>query len=564
MTSITRTCTHPPSFRRSARLVGAAALTCLLAACGGGGGTDSPNSPVSTNDGAPTQTTSQVTSLYFTDDYSAQVDAVWITVTRITAVGPSGETDLLSFNPGRLLNLPTLRRQGELVSTLNLPAGSKALRVYVSPTAQVQQLDGSMLTLSLASPGGYISFALESWAVDSGVLALDFDLPRFTQHGGSLVPATRLADNGDFALWNLRSAEVEGSVVAITDTSLVVNSEHFGQITLQTNSSTRYISAAGAAWRPTVGQRVKLGASVAGQGTAGLGFTALTVRLDSRDSDHVGGAGMTEVEGRISAVNGSLVSMTTRRSESQQATGAISFDVGSAYFVRGSAAALAPGMTITAYLSAVGTGWQASVVELEGAAAITGTANGSDGGTYAEFKGILVSGDGSSANPWRVRSTYAERLPGMALGDLVELKLDAAQFERGSASCLAVGAAVEVKGYIDTNGLLQPQRVSLEGACADAYPLAGVLPGDSNSSASDSSGFAEAKGTVTAVRPGEFDLSVHRLEGVAAPLAVVTVRHGSNTIFKQLTAATLAVGGFVEAKGSLSGAVLVAVKVERE
>ncbi len=105
-----------------------------------------------------------------------------------------------------------------------------------------------------------------------------------------------------------------------------------------------------------------------------------------------------------------------------------------------------------------------------------------------------------------------------------------------------------------------PVRVEVESDCASAAPVVGVTPGSPPVATGPSS--VEAKGAVTAVRAGEFDLSIFKIEYAAASLTSVTVRHSSATYFDRLTPAMLAVGSFVEVKGTLSGTTLEANKIE--
>lgn len=140
----------------------------------------------------PAPTAKAQTALSFTDDFSAAYDAVWISVSRVTVVSPTGGTELLRHDTPQLLNLPTLRRSGALVANASLPVDATEVRVYVTGTAQLQQLDGSMRDVNLQAPAGYLAFRLEGRDSRSGALALDFDLPNFSLQGNTLVAANGL------------------------------------------------------------------------------------------------------------------------------------------------------------------------------------------------------------------------------------------------------------------------------------------------------------------------------------------------------------------------------------
>lgn len=521
-------------------------LAASLVACGGGGG------------GSATST-GKLTSVYFTDDFSAEHDAVWITVTRVTVVSPTGETQLAAFNPGQSVNLPTLRRTGALMAVAAVPADATSVRVYVGSTAQLQQLDGSLRNVSLQAPAGYLEFRLEGWNSSSGALALDFDLPKFVLQGNTLVPSTRVASNDDFAGWNQRYAEVEGSVTAITDTSLSLTTKHHGSRTVALDANTTFISKRSASWRPAVGDKVEIYSAVVGQGTDGLQLTARAVKDETQSGTDT--IGLNKVDVVVSAVSGTLVTANVTKSKNAGLTGSVVFDIASAYFKRGSAGLIVPGVKVEAYLVQQGNAWVASAIEIQGAAKSDDGRYGSYQSGYSELKGIVVSTSGSTAT---VRVASSKGLPGLAFGAQVSVDLSNAYYERGAASCLMAGVPVELKGAVNAAGVFQPVRVEIEGACAVAAPVAGVTQPAPSGSAPTGPMFVEAKGTVTAVRAGEFDMSVYRLEYGAADLSAVTVRHDATTVFKRATPATLAAGNFVEVKGSLQGSLLSATKVELE
>lgn len=530
---------------RGARAATAGLAAAVLVACGGGG-SEGLEAPLTLAGGRP------MTALYFTDDFSARYDAVWIGVTRVAAIGPSGETELAAYTPARPFNLPALREAGVLVANVALPADTTSVRVYVQPQAQLQQLDGNLLDVALRAPNGWLEFRLEGWAVDSGVLALDFDLPKFVLQGHQLMPATRLAANDDFANWNQRSADVEGTVTNITAHGVTLQTRHHGTVEVRLDANTTYWSQRrGTAWRPATGERIEIAANLAGQGSA-LSYTALTVK----DETDAAAAGLGRVEGVVTAYDGSSITLSVRQSQVAGAAGSVVIDVASAVYTRGSAALLAPGVKVEAHVAAEGTKWVARALEVDGAPkAGQGRHHDSD---YAEVKGRIASVSGS-----RVALTvlYAEWLPGAALGRTITLDLAGAYFKKGAASCLAAGVPIEVKGGVDAQGALQAVKVELEGGCAAASPALGVTRGEGGSPPPVAA-FVEAKGTITAVRAGEFDIAVYRLESTGVAPATLTVRHGPATVFKQFLPTSLAAGQFVEIKGVLTGTVIDASKVE--
>lgn len=513
----------------------------VLAACGGGG------SP------APTTAAAQgATAVYFTDDFSATYDAVWLSVSRVTVVSPAAETELVAFAPAKLINLPTLRRTGALVATATIPADATAVRVYVGAQAKLQQLDGTLLDVTLAAPTGYLEFKLEGWSAGSGALALDFDLPRFTLQGTTLVPATRVADSNDYSAWNQRYAEVEGTVAQVTPTSIVLDTRSMGQRSFAVDNNTTFVSSRSATWSPAVGDRVEIKSAVTGQGATGLQFTAHTVKDETQSTS----GGLTKIEGVVTGVAGTQVTATVDHSENSTVLGSVTFDIANATFKRGTAASLLPGVRVEAYLTTAGSAWAAKAVEIEGAAR-TGAGEGGQR-DYAEVKGQIVSVTGSVTV---VKVLHADRFPGLSAGAQLTIDLAAATFDTGAVSCLAAGLPIEVKGSVSAAGVLTPIEVSVGGACAAAYPAVdGGQSGHQDTPVT--SGTIDTEGSVTAVRAGEFDMTVFDLENVAMVSTTLTVRYNSTTLFRHLTAASIAVGNFVEVKGDLKAGVITATKVE--
>lgn len=528
----------------------------LQSACGGGGGGTGTDQPPATAPTARVQT-----AVYFTDDFSAAYDAVWVSVSRITVVSPAGETELVRHDTPQLLNLPTLRRTGSLVANASVPLDATEVRVYVDGTARLQQLDGSLLQVGLQAPAGYLGFRLEGWDSSSGALALDFDLPNFRLEGNTLVAATRLAGRTDLAGWNSRHTEVKGTVTAVTPTSITVQTAALGTLTFTLDAQTTFLSERSAGWQPTVGSRIEIYSSVAGQGAQALQFNARQIK----DRSDAGTSGSAKVHGVITAVDNGIVTLSVDRSSLAQATGSIQVDVRQARYERGSMALLAPGLRLEAYLApaADGAGFVASLLEIEGAAKVRASGNGSsdDGssGSYGEVKGVVRSVDGQQVV---LTALHAKYLPSVVQGANLTLNLSGAYFERGGLSCLATGTPIEVKGSLDATGQLQAVKVELEGACASAYPGSGSRGDDKPADPVTGVRFVEAKGAITAVRTGEFDLQVYKLEYAGAAPATLTVRHSQATVFKRLAAAQLRTGQFVEIKGNLLGSVLEASKIE--
>lgn len=523
-------------------LAAAASAASLLAACGGGGSGAAATPPT---------TARATTAVYFTDDFSTDYDAVWLSISRVTVVSPAAETELAAYAPAKLVNLPTLRRAGALVAAATIPADATAVRVYVGTQAKLQKPDGTLMDVGLATASGYLEFKLEGWNASTGVLALDFDLPHFRLQGNTLVPATRVATSNDYAGWNHRGTEIEGTVVQASATSLVLDTRTLGRRTVAVDSNTTFVSTRSATWTPAVGDTVDVKASVAGQGADALQLTALVVE----DHSAAASSDAAKVEGVVTAVNGSVVTVSIDHSENSAALGTLSFDMAGATFKRGNAASVAVGVRIEAYLTQSGAAWTAKIVEIEGAAKSGGENRMRD---YAELQGRISS---VTATTVVVQVIHQERIPGVAAGASVTVDVAGARFDSGAASCMAAGLPIEIKGSVSTAGVLQPVEVSVGGACAAAYPALDGGPSGHHDTPT-TSGSIDTEGSVTALRSGEFDITVFDLEDKLATATALTVRYGSSTVFQGVTPATLAVGGFVEVTGDLANGIVTATKVQ--
>lgn len=112
--------------RRATALVASLASGLMLMACGGGGGSTAEQ--VAPQVAAPTATIAA--AMYFTDDFSNEYDAVWVSISRVTAVNGSGvEVELLAYAPSRRLNLPALRDAGTWAANAKIPTDTVAVRV---------------------------------------------------------------------------------------------------------------------------------------------------------------------------------------------------------------------------------------------------------------------------------------------------------------------------------------------------------------------------------------------------------------------------------------------------
>lgn len=533
-------------------LIAIASLTLLF---GCGGGDDDSDDIASTTPVAPSTANIQ---LFITDDFSAEHDAVWLTINRISAVNGTGETTLVTYDPGLVVNLPTLKRAGAWLGNATIPTDAHTVRIYVEPTAKLQALDGGIKTVTVVTEGGYVSLRIDDWDHRSGVLAVDFDLPKFVLQGNVLTVATRVANDDDRKQWTQRYAEIEGQVTAISDTSITVNSRRHGAITATLDSNTTFRSR-NAGWMPVVGSSVELYVLKDDAG-------ALLARTVSDDDSLADDKGVIEVEGVVTAIAGNQVTINVTKSDSANIVGSFTFSIANARFERGSASVLQTTQIVEAYVEKLADGsWRATHVEIEGARKTGTSANddssgGSDDSSqssndqYAEVKGLVRAVSGNTVT---IDVIYAEYLKGVSNGSQLSVDVTGAYFERGSLSCLQQGAPVEFKGYVDSAGTFRVVRVELEGACGSS--------GSSSDDGSSSGGtaFIEAEGSIASTGTQQFTLSVYKIENYnGSRPSSLTVTYDANTIFKRVTPSSLRAGMFVEVKGSLTGTTVKASKVE--
>lgn len=537
----------------------------LLASCGGGSSTATAPAPVATQPATPA--TATTAAVYLTDDFSSEYEAVWVSITRITAVQGTSETELAAFSPARVVNLPELKRSGLFVGTASIPAGTTAFRVYVGADARIRGLDGVERTVQLArTANSYIEFNGTSWVSQSGVVALDFDLPRFVLTGNVLTPATQLADASDQGQWTNRHGEIKGRVVALTATLMTLELADARRVDILLNANTTYRASSGQTWMPAVGGRVEVELLLSGT-VAQPVYVARSVHDESL-FETTGSDSRPEIEGRVVSVSGTTMVVDLYKSEDFSLTGRTTFSIDGSTFKRGAASLLLPGVRIEAHVARLPAGLQLLAIEIEGAAksetlpaSIRDAPSGS-GGTntqgsnngYVELKGSFVA---RQNNVIDLKLFKIERIPSYTLGSTVSVDTSSAYFERGTLDCLVSGSPVEIKGYLDGAGKLVVVKVEMEGACGVGASSGGTanVPGQ----------MSEAKGLIQTVNAGQFTMQILKSEYWASPPpAVVTVTFDQSTIFKDFTAASLRAGLLVEVKGTVANGVLKASKIEQD
>lgn len=536
-------------------------LGMLLASCGGGGG-DSDSSPSTNPTNTPVGTTS--TYLYLTDDFSTEYDAVWVTVQKIVAFNGTTETVLADYTTAPLdVNLPMLKRAGLFTDRVALPNDTTEIRIYVGSQARIVGLDGAVQSYPLqTTAGGYLQVSLSGYSTQTGVLALDFDLPSFQLVNGVLQPAMRVATSTDLNEWTSRYGEIEGTVQSISASSMTILGRSGLTYTVALGDYTTY-RATTANWTPAVGSRVEVNVLISGTSTAPT-FQAMSVSAESL-FDSSGSSGYPEVEGRITAISNDLITIAVEEAEDIRFAGTAQISVTNATFTRGAASLLAVGQKIEAHVNAtIGANdiWQAQVVEIEGArktSSLSGNIQSGSVGSYtsgdgyAEIKGQVTSLSNGQVS---LQIYKAERAGTYGVNTTQSFNLSNVVFTEGSVSCLGVGSALELKGYLDGSGAFVPNFAELDGACY------GTNSGTTNTSGA----VMEAKGRVTSVSVGtnSFIIQVLKVDDWfgAIPQTLTVNYVPGTTYFEDIAAGQVSTNMLIEAKGTVENGVMTARKIE--
>lgn len=526
----------------------------LLASCGGGSGDSSTGSGSS----SPVGTTSTV--VYLTDDFSTEYDAVWVTVQKIVAFNGTTETVLADYTTAPLdVNLPMLKSAGLFADKVALPNDTTEIRIYVGSEARVVGLNGVVNTYPLQrTANAYLTVSLSGYSIQTGVLPLDFDLPSFQLVNGILQPAVRLATSTDINQWTSRYGEIEGTVQSVSATSMTVLGRNNVTYTVSLGDYTTYRSAT-ASWMPTVGGRVEVKVLIGG--TAGAPtFQALSVNAESL-FDGSGTSGYPEIEGRITAINNDVITIAVEEGEDIRFAGTAQISVAGATFTRGAASLLAVGQKIEAHVSAspVNDVWQATVIEIDGARKTSllsnsiregsiGSVDSGDG--YAEIKGLITS----LANGVTLQIYKTERAGSIAIGSTSTFDLTNVFFKEGSLSCLGVGSALELKGYLDGSGAFVPNFAEQDGYCAGSSGGTSTVPG----------AVMEAKGRITSIGTNSFVIQVLKVDDWygSVPQTLTVNFTPDTTYFEDISSGQLSVNMLIEAKGTVVDGVMTARKVE--
>ncbi len=281
----------------------------------------------------------------------------------------------------------------------------------------------------------------------------------------------------------------------------------------------------------------------------GTTFTAAVVEIEGAprntgsnnyDDDYA------EIDGVVTDVTGDAVTLTVREYEHVNGISigqSITVDRRNAWYKHGDASCLASGMEIEIKGALAADAMTAFVIEYDDNSCY----GAYGGGKYAEIEGIVT--DVTDATVTLTVQEY-EHVSGIAMGQSVTVRRDDVWYKDGEATCLAPGARIEVEG-------------SYDGTTLDAFTI--EFEDGSCDGTSDSDGYVEVEGTVTAVTDGTVILDVQeyeRISGISVGQSVTVNRDGAR--YEDGDASCLVPGVKVEVKGSYDGTTLQAKVIEFE
>jgi len=468
---------RPPSSLPSLRLrrlgVAALALT-LLASCGGGTGEPAQQ--------ASAQSVSVQT--YITDNLTRDYSKVWVSIRKITAVdGAGAEVTLLDATAAPVaVNLSSLAAVGQLMSTVKVPAGIyRQLAVTLDNQVQLVSLDGATTTQAkFAATGTEFVLRVREVELDASTgtqFVLDFNLEKFIYNAatGLVVPSLDLPRAADaFRKFERQFAEARGTVLAVNATAqtVTVDDPRLGKGTVVK-------LAAGSAVVGPDGSKltladVKAGDRIEAKGVVTPGATTAdpstvtTLLLEVRPASASGStpavAALVKGEGKVTAVQGSLVTVAIEEASFLPGSGSVTVDIASAKFSHGQASDLVVGVKVEFSGTVSGTGAAAKVVAVR-----VQVAGAASKGELERSPLLKVSGVEGKVAAVGTDGTFTLTVSrsisaGAAASGTITVDAKTAIYARGSASCLAAGKEVEALGTL--SGTVLTARIVAVKDCA--------------------------------------------------------------------------------------------------
>lgn len=435
-------------------------LIASLAACGGGDGT-APGS-------------SGTVSLMVTDNLTQDYSEVWVNIKSITAADASNQSvTLYEDATGQAVNLSQLVNVGALVNTQAVPAGSyTSFQITLGNAIDLVDQGGTITHAAFDPAKGVdqtftisVTGALTVDANQATTLVLDFDLAQFT-YNASTNTVTPVVVQKDPNTLNQVTSTVYGEIERIISaTEFVIDPKGDGRnLTVKLHSSAAVTNAAtGAVTADTSGLRSDMYVSVSGTyDAATLTITASSVTSVMKGSSSVGV--YHEVEGTISAINGTVVTIDVHEANFMPGANSLTIDVANAAFSHGTLTALAVGQKIEIKGGWDGTGFTAAVVEIDGC-----SRNGDDDSDryddeYAEIEGRITAIADGVVTVTVLKHENVE-VPGFSASNPLMIDSSNSWFEDGTAACLVVGGKIEAKGGMTAVDAMSANVIEIESGC---------------------------------------------------------------------------------------------------
>jgi hypothetical protein len=455
-----------------------ACVAALVAGCGGGG--TAPGA----SGASPSQVQSVPLQTYITDNLATDYSKVWVSIEKITAVdGTGAEVTLLDATAApAVVNLSSLAAVGQFMSTVDIPVGVYSeVRVTLANSVQLVSLDGSStITGKLAPTGADFIIHVKGLSVDTstnGQLVLDFNLARFTYDASSglVTPVVEVPKPSDaFGKFVAQQANVNGTVqsIDVANRILVVNDARLGNGVIVTLTTDAVVvdEASGA----TVSlATLAAGAHVEIQGMVTPGATTadpvtVVASVVHVEAAHPPVAVLTVAgTGKVSAVNGNLVTVALDEASFLPGANGIVVDVGSAKFAHGQLSDLAAGVTVAFRGSISGT--SASAVVLATDIDVQGAPSQSDLQQNPEQRFTAVNGAIATLNSDGTLTVGVTRADGpVVVPGLYTVDASHATYLKGNASCLAVGNVVQAVGSL-VSTTMTAKYMNVAGCTGEAH-----------------------------------------------------------------------------------------------
>ncbi|TPE53365.1 DUF4382 domain-containing protein [Maribrevibacterium harenarium] len=566
-------------------------LTYTLVACNPNSTSDSTTSPsayqedsaeVAEQDSDADDSKEGIVSLAITDNLSTDYAEVWVSVKEIDVKTGGDSQTLYKNSTGLAVNLSELTDVSQVLSQSSLPVGTYTdFSVTLGTDVVLVDGNGVVTNAKLSNSQTDVEWPVNgTLAVASGAvsqLSLDFNLAQFSYDANTKLVTGVISQLAD-SEYRAPYAHMTGTLSAVNGSQLTITPfNNAVPLTVNTDTATRIYNghALSSLDQLVVGDQVEFyGQYNADQNT----ILAYKIETDTRyvltgevSSDTERG----KVEGIIQSVDGETLTLDLKQSDRLPTQNSITIsNVLNANYKTGSSSALAANQSIEVRGMWTTTGFSASLIEIEGASDSDREHQYQD--SYVELKGVI-----SDLGTDQATLTIAdvEHSQTYTIGQTVSLDLSQAWFENADKTCLTDGAYVEAKGAATDTGL-QVNRLEIKAACLGQNGVSQLHDESENDDGSgddydtesdhdryvlndvsnDNDSRAEVEGIVQSINGTTLTMTVRKYEHMTLAQNTVTV-NVSSAWYDDGPASNLAVGRYIEVKGTWDGSSMSARKV---